>query len=86
MPDGVLAPGVLAPMARYPNRFDWVWPEDAAFGIRCPECEHMFRRGDAVVMAGHRWPIGGQWMHRDCWERGAPWRQAAAERAKAGAR
>jgi hypothetical protein len=84
MPDGVLAPGVLAPCARYHL------PAEGSLhysgrGPRCDDCGLPLGSGQTHVLAwlaprSHE----GRLFHHDCYFHGAPWRRSAAERAKEG--
>jgi hypothetical protein len=87
MTDGVLAPGVLAPCARYRHYVGgslgyYTW---AGVCVRCADCGGVIASGLPIIEARtNRGRDNWQTFHHDCYFHGAPWRRAAAERAKAG--
>lgn len=85
MPDGVLAPGVLAPCMRYRYYFE----ARVSYGgdrrrSRCEECGGVIEDQAEIILATPS-ADDAAWrnFHPGCYYNGGPWRRAAAERAKA---
>ena len=88
MPDGVLAPGVKAPCARYRFYIEaWMSYGGTRQRSRCEECGEVIEDQGFVILAKPSLtdPVYRN-FHPGCYHGGAPWRRAAAERAKADAR
>ena len=84
MSDGVLAPGVLAPCVRYRYYIEaWLSYGGERRRSRCEECGGVIEDQGFIVLAT---PSATDHAYRNfhpgCYYHGAPWRQAAAERAK----
>ena len=82
-----MSAGVVPPKVAYPHvHIITMDANDAAYMVRCEDCDGQFHAGEQVAMAWGRGRMHIRYMHHGCYHNGAPWRREAAERAKEGAK